>query len=249
MTPGLWQFLLIAASGVLGSAHCIGMCGALSATMSLGATGVSGAILRQLAWSSGRIATYCFLGVSVSSVGARLLGAGSRGVWLQALFAIVSGVLLMIQGLLATGWLKRRSRRIGAGGCSVGVLFGQFFRGGSLSGAIVAGLLTGFLPCGLVYGFLLMAAGTGHAGSGLLVMLCFGLGTVPVMVLTGAGLSYATLSLRQQLLKLAAISVLVTGGMTTVRGVVFAARNSERPAAESCPLCEPGMPAARLTNR
>jgi predicted small secreted protein len=58
-----------------------------------------------------------------------------------------------------------------------------------------------------------------------------------VMVLTGAGLSYATLGLRQRLLKLAAISVLLTGCLTTVRGVTFAVQNGSVAAAESCPLC------------
>ncbi len=246
MTPSLWQLLLIMGSGVLGSAHCIGMCGALAASMSLGTTGVRGALLRQLFWSGGRITTYCFLGVVVAAAGAKLLGAASWAVWLQAVFAVVSGVLLMLQGLLAAGWLKRRSRRIGQGGCSAGVLFRQFFRGGSLAGAFVAGLLTGFLPCGLVYGFLLMSAGTGHVGYGWLVMFCFGMGTVPVMLATGAGLSYATLGVRQQLLKLAAVSVVVTGCLTAVRGVVFAVRSSVEPAVESCPLCEPAVLAERV---
>lgn len=237
MTPSLWQLVLITGSGLLGSAHCIGMCGAIAAAMSLGTNGVRGAVLRQLAWSGGRIATYSFLGVTAGSVGAKVLGVGSHAVWLQSLFAIVSGLLLCIQGLTAAGWLKRRVRRIGAGGCSAGSLFRQFFSGGSLSGAFVAGLFTGFLPCGLVYGCLLLAAGTGHPGYGLLLMFCFGLGTVPVMVLTGAGLSYATLGLRQRLLKLAAISVLLTGCLTAVRGVTFAVQNGSAAAAESCPLC------------
>jgi len=237
MNLGLWQLVLVTGSGLLGSAHCIGMCGAIAAAMSLGTNGVRGAVLRQLAWSGGRIATYSFLGITAGAVGAKVLGAGSHAVWLQSLFAIVSGLLLCIQGLLATGWLKRRVPRIGRSGCATGSLFRQFFSGGSLSGAFAAGLFTGFLPCGLVYGFLLLAAGSGHPGSGLLLMFCFGLGTIPVMVLTGAGLSYATLGLRQRLLQLAAISVLLTGCLTMVRGITFAARNSTAPAVDACPLC------------
>ncbi|MFM7059054.1 MAG: sulfite exporter TauE/SafE family protein [Planctomycetota bacterium] len=237
MNPGVWQLVLITGSGLLGSAHCIGMCGAIAAAMSLGTNGVRGAVLRQLAWSAGRIATYGFLGVTAGALGAKVLGAGSHAVWLQSLFAIVSGSLLCAQGLLATGWLKHRVRRIRSHGCQAGSLFRQFFSGGTLGGAFAAGLFTGFLPCGLVYGFLLLAAGSGHPGSGLLLMFCFGLGTIPVMVLTGAGLSYATLGLRQRLLHLAAISVLLTGCLTMVRGVTFAARNSHLPAAEACPIC------------
>ncbi|MEY3176051.1 MAG: hypothetical protein RLZZ436_3965 [Planctomycetota bacterium] len=245
MSPQLWQLLLVTGSGLLGSAHCIGMCGAIAAAMSLGSNGVRGAVLRQLAWSSGRIATYGFLGIAAGAAGAKVLGVGSQAVWLQSLFAVVSGLLLAMQGLMAAGWLRRRAGRMGAVGCPAGSLFRQFFSGGSLCGAFVAGLFTGFLPCGLVYGFLLLAAGTGHPGSGLLVMFCFGLGTIPVMVLTGAGLSYATLGLRKRLLQLAAISVLLTGCLTMVRGVTFAIRNGTQPATAACPLC-PGEESQKI---
>ncbi|MFN9717742.1 MAG: sulfite exporter TauE/SafE family protein, partial [Planctomycetota bacterium] len=146
----LTELSLIFISGLLGSAHCIGMCGGLAATMSLGTKSMSGAIGRQACWSLGRTLTYVFLGVAVSAVGARLLNSNGHTVWIQSAFAIIAGVLLIVQGLHATGWLKWRVRRQAGMTCLATSLFRQFFQGGSSTGAFVAGLLTGVLQCGLV---------------------------------------------------------------------------------------------------
>ncbi len=237
MFSTITEFALIFVSGVLGSAHCIGMCGGIAATMSLGTKSVSGAMLRQVCWSLGRTLTYIFLGIAAASIGAKFLRAQGNAVWLQAMFAIVAGLLLIVQGLHAAGWLRWRVRRKANVPCVTRTVFSQFFRGGSSMGAFIAGLVTGFLPCGLVYSFLALAASSGNVGKGVLIMLCFGLGTIPIMMLTGAGLSMATIGIRRKLIRIAGISVLVTGLMTTVRGVTFAASNRTKPATESCPLC------------
>lgn len=242
MIPAFSQLLLVFISGVLGSAHCIGMCGGIAATMSLGAGRLRSAVVRQLAWSSGRIVTYCFLGVLISAVGAKLLRAQGQTVWLQSVFAIVAGVLLMLQGLHAAGWISFRIRRKATAPCLTRSVFAQFFSGGSATGAFVAGLLTGFLPCGLVYSFLALAASSGHVAHGVLIMLAFGLGTIPVMVVTGAGLSLATMNVRRKLIQLAAVSVIVTGMMTTARGITFAINSHTKPATTACPLCTSSPP-------
>lgn len=236
----LSEFGLIFVSGVLGSAHCIGMCGGIAATMSLGTRSVRGALGRQLCWSLGRTLTYLFLGIAASAIGARFLRSQGNAVWIQALFAVVAGGLLVIQGLHAAGWLKWRVRRQTSVPCITGSVFRQFFQAGSSVSVFIAGLLTGFLPCGLVYSFLALAASSGHPGRGVLIMLSFGMGTIPVMLVTGAGLSFATINLRRQLLKVAGICVLVTGLMTTARGIAFAASTSAKSAAESCPFCREG---------
>ena len=235
------ELTLIFVSGVLGSAHCIGMCGGIAATMSLGTKSVAGAIMRQCCWSLGRTLTYMFLGVASAAIGAKFLRSQGNTVWVQALFAVVAGLLLFVQGLNAAGWLKWRVRRRSSHPCVTTTVFSQFFRGGSNIGVFIAGLLTGFLPCGLVYSFLALAASSGHVGKGVLIMLCFGLGTIPVMVITGAGLSLATINIRRRLIRIAGISVLVTGLMTTARGIAFASNlmRKDTSAAAACPLCRP----------
>ena len=245
MLSTLTELALIFVSGVLGSAHCIGMCGGIAATMSLGTKSVAGAITRQCCWSLGRTLTYMFLGVASAAIGAKFLRSQGNTVWAQAMFAVVAGLLLIVQGLNAAGWLKWRVRRRSNLPCITTTVFSQFFRGGSNIGVLIAGLLTGFLPCGLVYSFLALAASSGHVGKGVLIMLSFGLGTIPVMVITGAGLSMATINIRRRLIRIAGISVLVTGLMTTARGIAFASNlnSKDTSAAAACPLCKPSQSA------
>ena len=141
MNALVYELPLVFVSGVLGSAHCIGMCGAISATMNLGTTGFRSALVRQLIWSTGRTFTYAFLGMVAGFGGARLtnsqfLGSQINVVGAQAGFAIIAGALLAVQGLLATGWFRRR--QAGRGGCLTASIFGKFLKGGSRTGVFVA---------------------------------------------------------------------------------------------------------------
>lgn len=237
MIASVAEFSLIFLSGVLGSAHCIGMCGSIAATMSLGTRSVTEALLRQGCWSLGRTMTYMFLGVMAAALGARFLKSQGNAVWLQALFAIIAGILLIVQGLHAAGWLTWRVRRRDSLPCVTTTVFSQFFKGGSSIGVFIAGLLTGFLPCGLVYSFLALAASSGSVAKGILIMLSFGLGTIPVMLLTGTGLSLATIGIRRKLIRLAAVSVVVTGLLTAARGIAFASQDTREDTVQQCPVC------------
>lgn len=233
----LAELSLVLIGGVLGSAHCIGMCGGISATMSLGARSVASSILRQLLWSFGRIATYVFLGISTSAFGAGFLQTQSHAVLLQSIMAVVAGLLLMAQGLHAMNWIPWRIRRRSGPSCVTRSVFAQFLKGGSALGAFVAGLLTGFLPCGLVYSFLALAVSTGNPVRGAAVMLSFGLGTIPVMLATGTGFAMATITMRRSVFRVAGFFVLATGILTTVRGITFAVGDSGDDPAGRCPFC------------
>ena len=241
MNALFYELPLVFVSGVLGSAHCIGMCGAISAMMNVGTTGVGSALQRQMLWSAGRVFTYAFLGMVVGFAGARLtqsefVSSQMNVVNIQAVFAILAGILLVVQGLIAVGWFRRK---INAGGtCLTATVFGKFLRGGSRTGVFVAGILTGFLPCGLVYSFLALAAASTSVWKGPLLMIAFGLGTVPVMLVTGAGLTLASLKLRQRLMQAAAFCVLITGLLTIGRGIAFAANSTAQKPEEACPFCE-----------
>ena len=241
MTAHAYELPLVFVSGVLGSAHCIGMCGAICATMNLGTTTIRSALGRQLLWSAGRIFTYGFLGLAAGVAGSKLsrtqfVQSQANLLYVQAAFAVLAGLLLMVQGLLAAGWFPRRRSKSGSP-CVTASIFAGFLRGGSAVGVFIAGILTGFLPCGLVYSFLALAVASTSIWQGLLIMVTFGLGTVPVMLLTGTGLTMTTLQARRQLMKLAAICVLVTGLLTVSRGIAFASSYEKSDQPPKCPLC------------
>lgn len=214
---------LVFVSGVLGSAHCVGMCGGFALTIGSGAASVSSNLRRQAVYSVGRVCTYAFLGAMAGYGGWRVT-TGQVNHWInaQAALAILAGVLLVAQGLIAAGiWPQRRRAAATNVPCLASSALATFLKSPGLGNVLIAGVLTGFLPCGLVYAFLALATSSGHVGWGLLTMVSFGLGTVPVMVLTGCGGSLMTVTLRRRVFQAAAWCVVVAGVMSIARGAGF----------------------------
>ena len=152
----------------------------------------------------------------------------------QAALAILAGVLLVVQGLLATGLLPRRVNAASTP-CLAGGLFSSYLTAPGLGNVFTAGILTGFLPCGLVYAYLALASATGDMLNGLAHMVSFGLGTVPLMVLAGCGAPALNVATRRHVFKLAAWCVLIAGAVSIVRGVGFLSFAGAEPT--SCPFC------------
>lgn len=179
------------ATGLLGSAHCLGMCGGISGLFAAGATVAS--IKTQLplaiAYNLGRILSYAFLGVVVAIIGSTTVSAIPS---LAGPVRLASGALIILVGLqVAFGW--RLLAAVEKGGAKIWNRLVPHAQGlipaTSISRATGLGLFWGWLPCGLVYSALLLAATTTKPVSGGLVMIAFGLGTMPAMVLTGLSAS------------------------------------------------------------
>ncbi len=243
---------LVLVGGLLGSAHCLGMCGAFALLIGAPARSWSNNLARQLVYSAGRIFTYGAFGAAVGYGALRVADGLGRLINVQAGIAIAAGVLLVVQGLIATGavtlglqWLRGIGRRGGlrnatlpmAGvGCLLGGMVGAFLRDRRWSHVFVAGVLTGLLPCGLVYAYVALAASTGGPFAGAATMAVFGAGTIPMMALAGTGANLLSFSNRQRLLTLAAWCVVLTGILSIARGVAFL-QVADQPVA-ACPLCD-----------
>ncbi len=226
----------IFASGLLGASHCIGMCGPFA--LVIGATSPSprDSLMRQALYGAGRVCTYCGLGAAAGYLGFRFDRAGAGFVNASALLACVAGGFLVYQGLATTGVIPRRAKK-GETVCAAAPLFRTLLTSRRRTDVFAAGLFTGFLPCGLLYGMLALAAGTGSVGRGLLVMGVFGLGTMPLMTLTGVSGTLLRVAARQRLLHLAAWSVVIAGALTLGRGIHQLGANSVSSAAAACPMC------------
>jgi len=178
-------------AGLLGSAHCLGMCGGISGLFAAGATVAS--IKTQLplaiAYNVGRVFSYALLGVTVALIGSTAVSAIPD---LAGPVRLAGGVLIVVVGLqVAFGWrLLTPVEKIGA---KIWNRLVPHAKGlipvNSVSKATGLGLIWGWLPCGLVYSVLLLAATTADAISGGLVMVAFGLGTMPAMIATGLSAS------------------------------------------------------------
>jgi sulfite exporter TauE/SafE len=229
---------LIFMAGLLGTAHCLGMCGPFVLAIGGASAGWRSALSRQLAYTGGRIFTYGVLGAVAGYCGARLSSVAPTLINLPALLAIAAGLLLIYQGLKAAGWLPTWLRwrgDIGSAGCLAGGLLGQFLRQPGASGALVAGLFTGLLPCGLLYGMLALATSTHSVLLGAAAMAVFGLGTAPLLVLVGLGGRLLGLATRRWLYAAAAWCLVLTGAVSVARGAMYLSLPAR--SAGGCPLC------------
>ncbi|MFZ5556594.1 MAG: sulfite exporter TauE/SafE family protein [Pseudomonadota bacterium] len=173
--------------GLLGGTHCVGMCGGIVGALSLNTAGAAPRIAYQLAYNGGRIASYTVLGALAGAVGAGGLLAGGVLPVQQVLF-VVANLMLIALGLSMAGWwqgvavLERGGRALWT---RMQPLAARVLPVRTLPGAFVAGTVWGWLPCGLVYSVLFTALMSGDALTGALIMLAFGLGTLPNLVAMG----------------------------------------------------------------
>lgn len=247
----LQELPLIFVGGLLGSAHCVGMCGGLALSMGTASIGWKRNLSRQLVFSFGRIATYSTMGAIAGFVGARLNASLAALLPVQTILALVAGALLVLQGLHATG-MWRRGISTGQHPCLLPRFLSTFLSSPGWGNAMMAGVFTGFLPCGLVYAFLALAAATQSMFAGWGLMIAFGLGTVPLMVTTGLGGSLLSLAARHKTLKVAGCCVILAGVLSILRGVgvlesITVANTQRRDSTQSssvnltpailCPLC------------
>ena len=173
--------------GLLGGVHCVGMCGGIVGALTVQTPRRRRAWNLHLAYSAGRIASYAAAGAIMGMIG----GAGmmfSRVLPMQLLLYVLANLVLVGLGLYLAGlgsqmarletlgaWLWRRVQPYSA----------SVLPADTTAKAFALGTLWGWLPCGLVYSMLASALVSGGAASGAGVMLAFGLGTLPNLLLAG----------------------------------------------------------------
>ncbi len=205
--------------GLMGSLHCIGMCGGLVGVLSMSRPQVwwRGLMLYQ----GGRVTTYGVLGWLTGIGGVALAALG--GAKLQSLLALLAGGLMIIFAFNLAGWLPDPLRRI-SGWVSkksgLARLAQRVSCGGGVGNWYALGLVNGLLPCGLVYAALSLALAAGSAIHAALMMVMFGLGTVPAMALAPALMRGLTPPLRVKALRIAAWLVLGMGVVTIYRSIM-----------------------------
>lgn len=179
--------------GLLGGAHCVGMCGgivcALCYSCDKSLQNRWKPFCYQLFYSFGRIATYTCLGAMTGVVGMMLAKSiGTNGGYFMRAFA---AVIITLVGLYLAGWWKLISALEVVGKHVwryVSVITRRFIPVTSFSRAFMLGGLWGLLPCGLVYSALLYSFSAGAWWAGACVMFFFGLGTLPALLLVGSAM-------------------------------------------------------------
>ena len=173
--------------GLLGGVHCLGMCGSIVGIFTAQLPKEGARWPFHLAYNSGRIASYTLAGLLVGAIGQA--GLLMRDVVpIQHLLFALSSLMLIALGLYLAGiWsMVRHIERVGNGLWQrIQPLTRRLLPVTSPTRALLLGTLWGWLPCGLVYSVLVTALASGHAQSGALIMLAFGLGTLPNLLAIG----------------------------------------------------------------
>jgi len=229
------ELLMVFAGGLLGSSHCVGMCGAFA--LALGSTGqrLLPNLARQVLYGMGRTFTYTVAGVAAGYAGARATQE-QRLITVQAILSITAGVLLIVQGLAAAGLRAVAGIRMTHRGCAGADLFAALLRETRFRDVFLGGLVNGLLPCGLVYAYLALAASSGGLWRGGITMAVFGLGTLPILAIVGIGGLAMSLTGRSRMLRVAAWCVVLAGVLSLARGV-NALPLSGQSGGTSCPAC------------
>lgn len=176
-------------TGLLGGAHCVGMCGGIVTAMSLQAPGAGQRppALFHLAYNGGRLTSYAILGGLAGLIGSAAFLSDSLFPVQRGLYVLAQGVLILL-GLYLAGLNQSilAIERLGAAlWRRVQPVLGRLLPIRTLAQALAAGAAWGWLPCGLVYSVLVSALASGGFASGALLMLAFGLGTLPNLLLMG----------------------------------------------------------------
>lgn len=201
--------------GLLGGVHCVGMCGGIVGALSFGLPPDRNLPI-LLAYNVGRISSYTLAGALMGALG--FYFSGLLPVQLaQRVLLTFAGLFLILMGLYLAGWWNALSRVERAGGLlwrRIEPLGRGLLPVRSVRHALLLGLLWGWLPCGLVYSALVWTVSAGGAVEGAMLMLAFGLGTLPNLLLMGVAAAQLTRWARQPLVRaLAGALVIVFGAL------------------------------------
>jgi len=218
----LLSIMTIAFLGSFG--HCVGMCGgivvAYTSTKVDDKWSKTTQAFSHLFYSFGRVTTYMLLGAIFGYLG----GVATFNNYTNGALLIFAGVIMILAGLSLMGKVKFLT--LIEHSFSKSEWYQKSFRAllhsKSLFSFFLLGMLNGLLPCGFVYFFAITAASTGSALWGAVVMLVFGLSTIPAMFSMGffVGL-FKQGSFRAIMIKLAAIAAIGYGLFTIYNGINF----------------------------
>lgn len=190
MNGTLWITAFFA--GLLGSTHCLGMCGGITAALGGTAFGAVSRPWLPLVHNLARIVSYAAAGAIAGTLGVTAGWTVGGGHWSEIL-RLCTAFMVVVIGLNITfgssghvRWLRAPERWSAKLWRIVSPVALRWLPRSAFGRALGIGLLWGWLPCGLAYSALLAAAVAGSTVSGGATMLFFGLGTLPAM----SGLGY-----------------------------------------------------------
>jgi sulfite exporter TauE/SafE len=211
MSDPLFSMALL--TGLFGSGHCLGMCGGLVAALSLSTDQRRGGLTFHLLYTAGRITTYTLIGLVVGWLGSAIAYAESFATFTRIIL-LGSDLFVILIGLGSAGLFRGFNLLSLECAGPVGALTVAVRGLRRLPPAVAAlplGLLFGFIPCGLLYAMAITAAQSAAPLQGAQIMLAFGLGTAPALLLFGTAAHWLGSKARRWMLFSAGIMVALMG--------------------------------------
>jgi sulfite exporter TauE/SafE len=206
--------------GLLGGVHCAGMCGGIVSALTLGlpAQGPLAQLPFQLSYNAGRVISYSLAGALMGGLGMMLTKITGLET-LQNVLLALSGIFMILLGFYLAGWWRVLTllEQVGQHLWQRLEPFGRHLLPVRRPGqALLLGLLWGWLPCGLVYSALIWSLSAGGPWQGALLMLAFGLGTLPNLLLMGAAASQLQAFIRLDAVRIGAALLVMAFGLVAL---------------------------------
>lgn len=202
--------------GLLGSLHCVGMCGPIAFMLPVDRTNSYKKVTQIVLYHVGRLLSYATIGLIFGLLGKSIYIFG-----LQQRLSIVIGVLMIVVISIPYKIVGKYnfSKPIYRIISKIKSSLGKQFKKKSPDTFFTIGFLNGFLPCGLVYMAVFGAIATGSIYQGSLYMLLFGLGTIPLMTTAIYLGKFLNTSIKKRIQKAIPVLVVLIGVLFILRGL------------------------------
>lgn len=211
----LWSAIIF---GLLGSFHCIGMCGPIAFVLPVDRDNTSRKISQIFMYHLGRLLSYGIIGLMFGLVGKSLYIFGT-----QQQLSIIIGVLIITLVLIPSKIFNKYnfSKPIYRIISKLKSALGQALKKKTSDTFLTIGFLNGFLPCGLVYMAVFASLTANSAFYGSLYMILFGLGTIPLMTTVIYFGKFLNSTIKQRIQKAIPVFVVIIGFLFILRGLGF----------------------------
>lgn len=202
--------------GLVGSLHCIGMCGPIAVALPLGNRSFGDRFWGGLLYNLGRTATYGAMGAVFG-----LLGKGIEMAGFQQWASILLGVVMILSVFFPFLFKDQFSAQTPGSGITQKLVtkLRKMFGDHSKSNLLIIGLLNGLLPCGLVYVAIAGAINTNDVVAGVFFMIAFGLGTIPMLLSVSLLGHMIGAKMKSQLNRIIPVFIVILGIVFILRGM------------------------------
>ena len=202
--------------GLISSFHCIGMCGPIAMMLPVDRNNEAKKVTQIITYHIGKLTAYGILGLVFGLLGKSFYLAG-----MQQQLSIIVGVLMIVVALVPEKVFAKYnfSKPVYKIISKVKSSLGQQFKNKSYKSLFTIGLLNGFLPCGMVYVAIFGAIAMQSVSLGVLYMLLFGIGTIPMLTAVIYISNVLSFSFRGTLQKIIPVVAVVIGMLFIIRGL------------------------------